>query len=80
MKLKLGDSVVVISGSEKGKSGKITKIFKTSNKVIISGLNMRTKHQSSQIQNNASGLLIQKEQPIHISNVALSDFNDRSIK
>ena len=80
MKLKLGDSVVVISGSEKGKSGKITKIFKTSNRVIISGLNMRTKHQSAQIQNNASGLLIQKEQPIHISNVALSFFNDGSIQ
>jgi len=80
MKLKVGDSVVVISGSEKGKSGKIIKIIKTSNRVIVSGLNIRTKHQSSQIQNNASGLLVQKEQPIHISNVALSDFNDVSIK
>ena len=73
MKLKVGDSVVVISGNEKGKSGKITKIFKTRNKVIVSGLNICTKHQPSQVQNNTSGLLIQKEQPIHISNVRRSD-------
>lgn len=73
MKLKVGDNVVVISGSEKRKSGKIKEIL--ANKVIIEGINLYTKHQKPTTRSE-SGVLIQKEQPIHVSNVMLCDENN----
>ena len=74
MKLKVGDPVIVISGNEKGKRSKIKKILKSSDKVIIEGINIRTKHKKP-LTREESGSLIQKEQPLHISNVMLCDIN-----
>ena len=64
MKLKTGDKVVVVSGSNKGKEGKITKIL--DNKVIVEGVNIVK-------NNNGTGEIIEMEAPIHVSNVMLSD-------
>jgi len=75
MNLKLGDSVMVITGSEKGKFGKIKKIVKSSNKVIVEGLNMSTKHQKPTTRDE-SGSIVQQEKPIHISNVMVCDSNN----
>ena len=75
MKLKVGDKVTVISGNEKGKSSIIKKIFKASQKVLIEGVNIRTKHKKP-LTREESGILIQQEQPLHISNVMLCDLND----
>ena len=70
MKLKTGDKVVVVSGSNKGREGKITKIL--DNKVIVEGVNIVKKHLKPK-NNNGTGEIIEMETPIHVSNVMLSD-------
>lgn len=70
MKLRKNDEVVVIAGSEKGKTGFITKIDAKNNHVYIKDINMVTKHRKPS-QQNTEGSIEHKEAPIHISNVAL---------
>ena len=70
MKLKTGDKVVVVSGSNKGKEGKITKILDS--RVIVEGVNIVKKHLKPK-NNNGTGEIIEMEAPIHVSNVMLSD-------
>ena len=69
MKLKTGDKVVVVSGSNKGKEGKITKILDS--RVIVEGVNIVKKHLKP--KNNGNGEIIETEAPIHVSNVMLVD-------
>lgn len=70
-KIKKGDRVVVITGREKGKSGEVTEIMRSENRVIVQGVNMVTKHvRASQ---TGPGGIEQKEAPLHISNVAHID-------
>ncbi len=71
MKLKLGDQVVVIAGKDKGKTGKITKILRKLDKVVVEKVNMRTKHIKKTAQR--AGEKIQFEAPIHASNVMFID-------
>lgn len=70
MKLKTGDKVVVVAGSNKGKEGKITKIL--DEKVIVEGVNIVKKHLKPR-NNNGTGEIIEVEAPIHASNVMLVD-------
>ena len=70
MKLKTGDKVVVIAGSNKGKEGKITKVL--DNKVVVEGVNMMKKHLKPK-DNNGTGEIVEVERPIHVSNVMLVD-------
>ncbi len=70
MKLKKGDKVVVIAGSNKGKEGKITKVLE--DKVIVEGVNMRKKHLKPK-NNNGTGEIVTVEAPIHASNVMIID-------
>ncbi len=70
MKLKTGDKVVVVSGSNKGREGKITKIL--DNKIIVEGVNIVKKHLKPK-NNNGTGEIIEMEAPIHVSNVMLID-------
>ncbi len=70
MKLKTGDKVVVISGANKGKEGKITKVL--DNKVIVEGVNVAKKHLKPK-NNNGTGEIVEVERPIHASNVMLVD-------
>ena len=72
MKLKTGDKVVVISGSNKGKEGTIAKILKEQNRVVVSGVNLRKKHLKPK-NNNGTGEIVEVEAPIHASNVMLVD-------
>ena len=72
MNFKTGDKVIVIAGKDKGKSGKITKILKSTNMVIVEGLNMVRKHLKPNA-NNESGGIIDMEAPIHASNVMIMD-------
>ena len=71
MKLKKGDEIIVLAGKNKGKTGKITKINSAINKVIVNGMNKVKKHQKP--NNNQAGGIIEKEMPIHISNLAYYD-------
>ena len=70
MKLKTGDKVVVISGANKGKEGKITKVL--DDKVIVEGVNVCKKHLKPK-NNNGTGEIVEVEAPIHASNVMLVD-------
>ncbi len=72
MKIKKNDSVIVISGNSKGKTGKVLKVFPAINKVIIEGVNLRKRHTKPN-QKNPQGGIIEKEAPIHVSNVMLLD-------
>ena len=69
-KLKTGDKVVVVAGSNKGKEGKIAKILDS--KVIVEGVNMVKKHLKPK-NNNGTGEIVEVEAPIHASNVMLLD-------
>lgn len=72
MKLKTGDKVVVIAGANKGKEGKITRVLRDKDKVIIEGVNIRKKHIKPK-NNNGTGEIVEREAPIHVSNVAMID-------
>ena len=72
MRVKKGDKVVVIAGSEKGKEGTISKVLPKEEKVIIAGINMVKKHVKPN-QAEPEGKITEKEAPIHVSNVALVD-------
>ncbi|HOP49074.1 MAG TPA: 50S ribosomal protein L24 [Ignavibacteriales bacterium] len=72
MKFKKGDTVIVIAGNDKGKTGKILKVLPKENRVIIEGVNIRKKH-TRPTQLNPQGGIIEKEMPIHISNVMYYD-------
>lgn len=67
MKIKKGDTVIVLAGKDKGKTGKVIKVMPKDEKVLVEGLNMQTKHQK-QTQKERSDIKHQ-EGPIHISNV-----------
>jgi large subunit ribosomal protein L24 len=73
MKLKKGDQVVVIAGKEKGKTGTITKVSPTTNRVVVAGLNMIKKATKPNAQTNEGGGILEKEAPIHASNIMLLD-------
>lgn len=72
MRIKKGDKVVVIAGSEKGKEGTVTKVFPLKEKVIVGGVNLVKKHVKPN-QAEPEGKITEKEAPIHISNVAILD-------
>ena len=70
MRIKKGDKVVVIAGSNKGKEGTVSAVLAKENKVIVAGVNVRKKHVKPN-QAQPEGKIIEKEAPIHVSNVAL---------
>jgi len=65
------DTVVVISGNDKGKSGKILKVYPLKTRVIVEGVNIRKRH-TRPTQSNPQGAIIEREFPIHASNVKKS--------
>ncbi|MBC7836323.1 50S ribosomal protein L24 [Acetobacteraceae bacterium] len=69
--VKKGDTVTVLSGNEKGKSGKITRAFPKTSMVVVEGIGMRKKHQKPR-REGQKGQIIDKQFPIHASKVALS--------
>jgi large subunit ribosomal protein L24 len=70
MKLKKGDEVVVLAGKDLGRRGTITRVLPDSDRVIVDGMNMVKKHQKP-TRATMQGGIIDKEMPIHVSNVAL---------
>ena len=72
MKIKVGDNVKVITGSNKGKEGKVLKIFRNENRVLVDGVNIVKKHVKPNRQNETGGIL-EVEAPIHVSNVKVLD-------
>ena len=76
-KIRKGDKVVVLSGRDKGKTGEVTMSMPKDGKVVVSGVNVATRHRKPS-QLNPQGGLERKEAPLHISNVALADPKDGS--
>jgi large subunit ribosomal protein L24 len=71
-KIKSGDTVQVIAGEYKGQEGKVLKVLRDSDKVIVESINMIKKHLKPNAQNPQGGI-VENEAPIHISNMALVD-------
>jgi len=71
LKIKKGDKVKVITGKNKGKVGDVIKVFPTENKLIVSGVNLVKKH--TKPSQTSEGGIVQKELPIHVSNVSHVD-------
>ncbi len=69
-KIKRDDEVIVITGKDKGKRGKVTKIVDEA-RVLVAGINMIKKHQKPNPQLGVAGGIIEKEAPIQVSNVAI---------
>ena len=67
-RLKVGDLVQVVTGKDKGKRAKVTKLLKDDNRVLVEGLNMVVRHQRPN-QLNTEGGRLEKEAPLHVSNV-----------
>lgn len=70
MHVKIGDTVKVISGRDKGKIGEITKIIKHNSSVVVNEVNVKTKHKKSKADGEP-GEIVKIEAPIHSSNVML---------
>ncbi len=70
MKLKKGDTVLVIAGKDKGKEGEIVRALPRENKVIVTGVNIAKKHQK-QTKQTMQGGIIDRDMPVHASNVML---------
>lgn len=68
--VKKGDTVQIIAGSDKGKIGEVLQTFPKASKVVVKGVNIRTKHVKPQ-QEGESGQIVTSEAPIHSSNVML---------
>lgn len=69
-KIKVGDTVKVIAGDNKGSEGKVLQIIKDKNRAIVEGVNLVSKHTKPSAQNPQGGI-VKKEASIHISNIAL---------
>ena len=70
MKVKKGDNVIIITGKDKGKKGKIVNVLVRENKVVVEGANMMKKHQRPR-KSGEKGSMKNIEMPIHASNVKL---------
>lgn len=71
-KIKKGDTVVILSGKDKGKTGEVTKSLPKDDKVVVAGVNVITRHRKPS-QTNPQGGLDRAEAPLHVSKVALAD-------
>ena len=72
-----GDEVVVISGKDRGKQGKVLRVDPRRQRVYVEGLNIIKRHQRPRAGSTDPGGVIEREGPIHVSNVALRDPRDK---
>lgn len=72
MHVKKGDTVVVISGKDKGKKGRVLAAYPKDQRVLVEGVNLVKKHQKPNAANPQGGIITQ-EAPIHVSNVLIAD-------
>ena len=75
MKVKVGDTVKIIAGKDKGKEGKVVRTLKKDQKVVVEGINIVKKHSKPTNMNDKGGIF-DIEAPIHVSNVKVVDVKD----
>jgi large subunit ribosomal protein L24 len=78
MKIRKGDMVKVVSGNDRGKTGKVLKVFPDVDRVIIEGVNLIKRH-TRPTQKNRKGGIIEKEGPINASNVMYMDTRSSTV-
>ena len=72
MNIKKGDNVIVITGKDKGKKGKVLQVFRDAGKVVVEGVNLRKKHRKPR-KTGEKGQVIDIPSPLHASNVMIAD-------
>ena len=72
LRIRKGDKVKVLSGKDRGKTGKVIHVYPSANRALVEGVNMVKKHVRKS-QQNPNGAVVQKELPIHVSNLSLLD-------
>jgi len=72
MNIHKNDTVMVVAGNSRGKKGKVLKVFPKNDRVIIEGVNLRKRHTKPN-QRNPQGGIVEKEAPIHVSNIMVLD-------
>lgn len=75
MKIRKDDNVIVISGKDRGKTGKVLKAMPKENKVLIAGVNVLKRHERPR-KSGSKGQIIDKPMPVHVSNVMIVDPKD----
>lgn len=76
LRIRTDDEVVVISGKDKGKTGKVLRTESALERVVVAGINIRTKHVKPVPGSSEPGGIVKEEAPVHVSNVALIDPKD----
>ena len=71
MKIKKGDTVKILTGDDKGKTGKVLKSFPAINKILIEGINTIKRHQRPTRQGQ-KGQIVERPMPVHVSNVVVN--------
>ena len=70
-KIRTDDEVIVITGKDKGKTGKVTRVLTSEHKVLVEGINVKKKHQKPNPNLGVQGGIVDIEAPIDVSNVAI---------
>ncbi len=70
-KIKKGDEVIVIAGKDKGRRGQVIRVLTDADKVVVQNVNIAKRHTRPNPQKGIAGGIVEKEMPIHISNVAI---------
>ena len=75
MRIKKGDNVIVITGKDKGKKGKVIKAIPLVERVVVEGVNIKKKHMKPK-KSGQKGQIVEMAAPLHVSNVAIVDPKD----
>lgn len=73
-RIKKGDKVIVTAGKDKGKTGEVLRVIPAADRAVVQGINLARRHQRQSA--SAQGGIVNKEMPIHLSNVAIADPRD----
>ncbi|MGA1204972.1 MAG: 50S ribosomal protein L24 [Opitutales bacterium] len=76
--IKAGDEVVVIAGNNRGDRGKVIQVQPKEQRILVEGINKR-KHHERKTQENPEGAIVERENPIHLSNVMLASRYDEKV-
>jgi large subunit ribosomal protein L24 len=71
-RIKKGDTVVILAGKDKGRTGEVVRVIPKEDRVVVSGINVHARHRKP-TQQNPQGGIERSEAPLHISNVAIAD-------
>ena len=77
-RIRKGDTVLVIAGRDKGKTGEVIEVLPAESRAVVRGVNIVRKHQRQTA--SAQGGIITKELPIHLSNIALTDSSGKATR